>query len=211
MCIICIKEKGIQFPSVETVRTMCENNNDGFSLVVSNPLGKPSIYKTLNQSKFIELYRKVLRDYDYRDTSMFIHTRIATHGTLKISNCHGWKSDGLIFAHNGILSVKNRNDMTDSETYFRDIFIPAYRLGGWQYGLLTIQAIIGTSKFVFMDDNGTIHHFGDYIQDLGGLLFSNTSYKSIRWAYPTYRTHSWYQPQTGSCLYDDREEDIDLI
>lgn len=176
MCIICIKNRGVNFPSVERVQAMCDNNDDGFSIVVSDGVNKPTINKTLNKDRFLTIYKKVLRDYDPETTTMFIHARIKTHGTQRIENCHGWKERGVIFAHNGILSVKNRNDMTDSETYFRDIFSPAYAVGGWDMAERTINAVIGTSKFVFMEDNGDIKHYGNYIKDDNGLLYSNTSY-----------------------------------
>lgn len=176
MCVICIKKKGIKFPSEKIVKTMCENNPHGFSLVVSNGSTKPWIYKTLKMDTFMDVYRQVLRTYDYKSSSMFIHTRIKTHGSERIENCHGWKENHLIFAHNGILSIDNRGDLTDSETFFRDIFSPAYRLGGWRMGERTINACIGASKFVFMDDSGDIKHFGQYIED-EGLLYSNTSYQ----------------------------------
>lgn len=176
MCVICIKKKGVRFPSVKEVKAMCDNNPDGFSLIVQHGRQKPSIYKSLDENKFIKFYKKVINDWDYRDTSLFIHARIKTHGTMRIENCHGWKENGLIFAHNGILSITNRDDLTDSETYFRDIFSPAYKIGGWDMGEKTINAIIGSSKFVFMDDSGEIHHYGNYIED-DGLLFSNTSYQ----------------------------------
>ena len=181
MCIICIKKKGIQFPSVECVQTMCDNNRDGFSMVLSN--GKKAfIKKTMSKSEFIDLYKKVINHYDYRETSLFIHARIKTHGSNRIENCHGWRENGLIFAHNGILSIQNRGDLTDSETFFRDIFSPLYKIGGWKSGKKAIDAIIGTSKFVFMDDKGNINHFGNYIEE-DGLLFSNTTYK--RYEMPT--------------------------
>jgi hypothetical protein len=83
-----------------------------------------------------------------------------------------------VFAHNGILSIENRGDLTDSETFFRDIFIPAYRCGGWKMAERTVDAIIGTSKFVFIDKNGDIKHYGNYVED-NGLLYSNTTY--IEW------------------------------
>lgn len=182
MCIICIKKAGVLFPTVETVKTMCENNSHGFSLVISGKKGAPQVYKSLNMGKFIKLYQKLSAAYDYRTSTMYIHARIKTHGTQRIENCHGWKAEGLVFAHNGILSISNRDDLTDSETYFRDIFIPAYKMGGWKAGERTIDAIIGTSKFVFMDKKGEIHHYGQYIEE-DGLLFSNDSYIPWRQRY----------------------------
>ena len=176
MCIICIKNRGVNFPTVERVQAMCDNNSDGFSIVISDGVNKPKINKTLNKERFLTIYRKVLREYDPETTTMFIHARIKTHGTQRIENCHGWKEHGVIFAHNGILSVKNRDDMTDSETYFRDIFSTAFAVGGWDMAERTINAVIGTSKFVFMEDNGDIKHYGCYIKDDNGVLYSNSSY-----------------------------------
>lgn len=197
MCIICIKKKGIKFPSIQSVKNMCKQNPDGFSMVVQSGCRKPEIYKTLNEGKFIKRYKDIAQNYDPSCTSLYIHARIKTHGTMRIENCHGWKENGLIFAHNGILSIANRDDLTDSETFFRDIFIPAYELGGWKLGEKTINAIIGTSKFVFMDDNGEIKHYGNYIED-DGLLYSNTSYLQRR-----YEAYGWdgYLPYKGSGYY----------
>lgn len=203
MCVICIKKKGVRFPSMEEVRTMCDSNPDGFSLIVQHGRTKPIIYKSLNKNKFIQAYKNILKDLDERDSSMFIHARIKTHGTTKIENCHGWKENGLIFAHNGILSIANRDDLTDSEVFFRDIFSPAYKIGGWKLGEKTINAIIGTSKFVFMEDNGEIHHYGNYI-DEDGLLFSNTSYKPIRYQWRGY--DSWGLKKTQSRFSDWNED-----
>lgn len=194
MCIICIKKRGIEFPSVKIVETMCENNPDGFSMVVSDG-SKAKRFRTMDKQLFIERYRIVLKTYDYRKTSMFIHARIKTHGSNRRENCHGWRENGLIFAHNGILSIANRGDLTDSETFFRDIFSPAYRVGGWKRGEKAIEAIIGTSKFVFMNDNGDIKHYGHYIED-GGLLYSNSTYIHYD-RYPRFtppiRYKSWWE------------------
>ena len=115
MCIISIKKRGVKFQSTETIKAMCDNNPDGFSMVYQIGSCKPEIYKTLNKEKFLNQYKKITTMYDADDVSMFIHARIKTHGTKRIENCHGWKADGLIFAHNGMLPIDNRGDMTDSE------------------------------------------------------------------------------------------------
>jgi hypothetical protein len=115
--------------------------------------------------------------------ALFIHARIKTHGTQKLENCHGWIEDkiGLAFAHNGILSIKNRDDMTDSETFFRDIFAPVFEVGGWDADERAIKACIGTSKFCFMDMYGNLIHYGNYIKGEDGILYSNDSYKKRTW------------------------------
>lgn len=211
MCIISIKKKGIKFQSEKIVKTMCKNNSHGFSMVVSVDGKKPRIFKTLDMTAFLQAYRTMVRSNDYRKTSVFIHARIKTHGTQRIENCHGWRSDGLVFAHNGILSIENRNDMTDSETFFRDIFAPIYRLGGWKMAEKAINAVIGTSKFVFMDEDGEVRHYGKYIE-ADGVLYSNDSYTEREWCYPTagrwggtWNTNGYY-PKTKSSAFDWNED-----
>lgn len=183
MCIIAIKPREVGYPSYKRVKNMCENNSDGFA-IVWHVMGEPvRNYRTLNEKKFLKKYNEITSTYKAKDVSLFIHARIKTHGTQKLENCHGWIEDkiGLAFAHNGILSIKNRDDMTDSETFFRDIFAPVFELGGWDAGERAIKACIGTSKFCFMDMYGNLIHYGQYIKGDDGILYSNDSYLECTW------------------------------
>ena len=54
MCIIAIKQREVAYPSYKRVRTMCENNSDGFAivwLVKGEPVRN---YRTLNEKKFLK-------------------------------------------------------------------------------------------------------------------------------------------------------------
>ena len=181
MCIIAIKNRGVQFPSEETIKHMCENNPDGFAMVYNIRGDKTRVIRSLNSDDIFEAYKQLLK-HSYKKVAFFMHARIKTHGTININNCHGWYSDEckMHFAHNGILKITNRGDMTDSETFLRDIFTPAFLYRGWEGAKLAIDACIGTSKFVFMEDDGTIHHYGPYKED-DGMLYSNDSYKEQSW------------------------------
>ena len=203
MCIIAIKTREVAYPSYKRVKNMCENNNDGFA-IVWHVNGEPvRNYRTLNEKKFLKKYNEITSTYNAKDVSLFIHARIKTHGTQKLENCHGWIEDkiGLAFAHNGILSIKNRDDMTDSETFFRDIFAPAFELGGWSAGERAIKACIGTSKFCFMDMYGNLIHYGNYIKGDDGILYSNDSYMERTWN----RYGGYYG--IGSCNYGLKQSD----
>lgn len=183
MCIIAIKDAGVQFPAIDTVETMCDNNPDGFAVVWHKAGDKHSrVYRTMDRDKFLKRYKMIVRHHDYRTTSLYIHARIATHGSLRRENCHGFvdHTTRLCFAHNGILGIKNRGDLTDSETFFRDYFIPVYRHGGWFEAEKLIRDVIGYSKFVFMDGEGRLRKFGDYIKDDAGVLYSNHSFRNYR-------------------------------
>lgn len=184
MCIIAIKPREVNYPSYQRVKNMCDNNSDGFA-IVWHVVGQPvRNYRTLNEKKFLKKYNEITSSYKSKDVSLFIHARIKTHGTTKLENCHGWIEDkaGMAFAHNGILSIKNRDDMTDSETFFRDIFAPVFEIGGWDAAEKAIKACIGTSKFCFMDMYGNIIHYGNYIKGDDGILYSNDSYMERTWA-----------------------------
>lgn len=187
MCIIAIKKPGVAFPPIHTVETMCDNNPDGFALVWHSHREKHArVFRTMDRDKFLRQYKRVLQRNDYHDTALYIHARIATHGSLKITNCHGFldKKSHLCFAHNGILyNIPNRDDMTDSETFFRDHFLPTFRHGGWFEADRLIKDIIGYSKFVFMDNKGNIRHYGQYIQNYDGVLYSNSSFRSWKTQY----------------------------
>jgi hypothetical protein len=186
MCIIAIKDAGVQFPTIDTVETMCGNNPDGFAVVWHKAGDKHSrVYRTMNRESFLKRYKMIVRNYDYKTTSLYIHARIATHGSLKQSNCHGFVDHRtrLCFAHNGILGIKNRDDLTDSETFFRDYFIPVYRHGGWFEAEKLIKDTIGYSKFVFMDGDGRLRRFGNYIRDNAGVLYSNSSFRRHPYSY----------------------------
>ena len=199
MCIIAIKPREVAYPSYKRVKNMCENNSDGFAIVWHVKGEHVRNYRTLNEKKFLKKYNEITSTYKAKDVSLFIHARIKTHGTQKLENCHGWIEDkiGLAFAHNGILSIKNRDDMTDSETFFRDIFAPVFEIGGWDAGERAIKACIGTSKFCFMDMYGNLIHYGNYIKGDDGILYSNDSYLESTWT--KYEVGGYYGTGYRSC------------
>lgn len=208
MCIIAIKKANVNYPSFQRVKNMCENNNDGFAIVWKAKDEPVRNYRTLNEKKFLKKYKEITSTHKAKDVTMFIHARIKTHGTQRVENCHGWIEDkiGMAFAHNGILQIKNREDMTDSETFFRDIFAPVFEVGGWSAGELAIKAIIGTSKFCFMDMYGNISHYGQYITGDDGVLYSNTSYEENRWSYLT--KHNSMVRSYSYPRYDTRSNNV---
>lgn len=189
MCILILKPKGITFPPIEHIKNSAANNPDGFALAW-NEGGRVRVFKTLSESAFIEAYRDITSGLRASDTAMIIHARIATHGTIKIENCHAWHSFPgtdyeLAFAHNGILSTPPRDGMTDSETFLRDYFEPAFKRGGWLSASAIITRKIGASKFGFIDREGNIRKFGSFFYEKG-CYYSNGSYKYS--ARPVYYT-----------------------
>lgn len=201
MCIVVVSPKGEQFPSIENIQNCVDSNPDGFA-IAWNEDGEVKNYKTMGHRAIMKFYRKFIKTHDYMTTGMVFHARIATHGSLKITNCHCWISDGVAFAHNGVLSVKNRGDMTDSETFFQDIFLPIFRTHGWDSARLAIDACIGSSKFAFIDGAGDVYGFGDYKKS-DGNYYSNYSYISYRSKWTPKTTSPTTTRKTSGSALDD--------
>lgn len=113
------------------------------------------------------------------DENCIIHFRFATCGSVKDQNCHPFSQNGVSFAHNGCLPIRACNDMTDSETAFRRMLMPAIEKYGYGSKEMdrAVDKVIGGSRFAFMKD-GEIRTYGPFVR-LDGLLFSNLNF--MRW------------------------------
>lgn len=177
MCIIAIKPAGTPRPNNEMFKNMCRRNPDGFGMVTWDPKKGLEVKKTMSEEEYMKWVSEVSEE-----TPAIFHMRIATHGSVKKKNCHPFIADdrSWAFAHNGILSIQNEKDMTDSETFFRRIAMPMIKAGHTP-GNMTFDAmvatIIGSSKFAFINDKGKLFSYGNYIEK-DGLLFSNSSYET---------------------------------
>lgn len=180
MCIVAIKLGGVQRPTDTQLQEMCLRNHDGFGYVTYNGK-KLQVYKTMDSQDYIERVKQI------PDSQPVIyHCRIATHGSVQQKNCHPFlsKDKKWAFAHNGVLTIQNEGDMTDSETFFKRLALPLIKAGhkpndGGVFDRM-VACVIGSSKFAFMDNKGNIYHYGNYIED-GGVLYSNSSYKPMAW------------------------------
>lgn len=183
MCILVVKKKGVDYPSLEQVVNCCKANPHGFALSYTYK-GRMRTFRTMDVQSFLWQYQAIVSKYPSEDVAMILHARIATHGSINARNCHCFQGEGLSFAHNGILGIKNRDDLTDSETFFRDYFIPEYKKTHKFTDKVVniINNVIGTSKFAFLQPNGYIHYFGRFIEE-DGVLFSNSSYLPRRYFY----------------------------
>lgn len=152
-------------PSKDILSAVAKRNPDGLGFAT-----KTRCFKSMD----FETFYKELCKVDVNE-DVILHARYATHGSVKISNCHPFFNEetNTYFFHNGILSIHPREDMTDSETAFRDILVPVIK----QYGLNSkelaeaVENIIGASKFAMMQD-GNIRLFGRYTE-VDGILYSN--------------------------------------
>lgn len=188
MCVIIAKPAGVNVPSVDIIKAAMVANPDGFALAVAED-GKIKRFRTMDAEQMIKIYKAVAS----KNSPFVFHARIATAGSVSEKNCHGWHvngalSDSAVFFHNGCLSIKAREDMTDSETFLRDIYEPAAAIGE-EYGERAINAVIGTSKFAFLHASGRVRLYGHYI-DVKGVKYSNL-YFEARKSYKPERKYGW--------------------
>ena len=158
MCIIVVKCKGSDFAPKETIARCMETNPHGFSMAW-NQNGVVQTFKTMNPSEMMTRYEELVSTLDPIKTAMLFHARIATHGSKVVENTHCFtygEPAQLAFCHNGILrNIKAREDLTDSETFFRDLFIPAMEGCGMEFACTMSKALIGdtNNKFAFLESS----------------------------------------------------------
>ena len=201
MCIIAIKPAGAKRPTNKQLKTMCKANPDGFGYMTWTKEDGIIVKKTMVEKTYMKWVKNIPDEQP-----VVYHMRIATHGSVNKKNCHPFLSDDKNwgFAHNGVLGIHNEGDMTDSETFFKRLAIPLLKVGfkprdNGDFDAM-VSTIIGSSKFVFMDKNGKLYSYGNFIHD-GELYFSNCSYQEF-----DYR--SWI-PTLPTCGKTDKHVDED--
>ena len=92
-----------------------------------------------------------------------------------------------------MLNIESRGDLTDSETFLRDIYEPIALKSGHKKAVRAINAIIGTSKFAFIGDTGEIKLYGHYF-NIDGVMYSNLNH--VRHERPRHYSYiDWWNEQ----------------
>ena len=172
MCIIIVKPAGAKMPPKATLERCARLNPHGFGFAT-----KDKIYKTLSIEEFFKAIKKIRHD-----ETAILHFRYATHGSIKLENCHPFKNEetGVSFAHNGILNIVPIDDMTDSETAFRTRIVPIIKEHGFQSRqfIFANYRIIGGSRFAYIDSKGEYRLYGTFIHH-NGCWYSNRNFMPV--------------------------------
>jgi len=204
MCIIAAKNKGVSFPSIDTVENMWYNNSDGAGLMWREG-NKVCISKGyMNLKSFKRAISELEDRLDLTETPMVMHFRIGTHGGNIPSNTHPFpimesvsalqKLDfktNIGVAHNGIIPIDPRSkNISDTMEYIAAQLYPIKCIKPTFYKDKNCQKLIYNaiqSKMAFLNYDGKIYTIGDFITEEDGMIYSNTSYKPKtyyqRWDY----------------------------
>lgn len=220
MCVIAIAAKKRHMKRAEVLEAIRRNSAGFFGFTVHD--GRRRTIRTLDDKQFMEFFDSVDDDDVWA-----MHARIPSRGEKSLDNVHGWEEDGILFAHNMTLSVLD--DMmkrvnwtnTDSEFFFRKVFIPYFRgLGEDAYkdGKLhpdldnLVRHFCGSyNKLLFIMPDNRMLRYGEWIEerdrkegDEVAFYASNASYKVYEPKWPARKTVTGFGARS---MYDD--DDVD--
>lgn len=225
MCIIAAKASGVAMPDRKTIRRMWDMNPDGAGIMYVEK-GSVRIEKGFMKYKsFAKKLDQLESRLDLTNTPVVMHFRITTHGGTRPENCHPFpitdsigalkktqSSTDLGVAHNGIIPITPRKDISDTMEYIASQLAPLKRALPRFYenknAMLLIKNAIG-SKMAFLSKEGKIYTVGDFIED-EGILYSNYTYDA---SYGYYRNigkfsmyGGWDEDDWGTPPYDDEPD-----
>lgn len=205
MCIIITKEKNAAPLPEEIFDIIWTNNPDGGGILYHD--GKKAVLKKgmMKRDEFLTAAKAVNK----KGISYIMHTRIATHGSVKPENTHPFISKHLGFAHNGTFNIIPFPDKTDSETFFAAT-IADKKFKWCENNKLLLDMATNGCRCAIMDlESGKIMHLCEEDWKLDkkykGYKFSNTGYIAA--------TRYLYSSKTGTSYcgggYNDRSYNWD--
>jgi predicted glutamine amidotransferase len=163
MCVIIVKKQGVGLPARSVLERAARYNPHGFGFCT-----KDRLFKTLDFEHFMKEIKKVSK-YE----NCIVHFRFATTGSVTTDNCHPFGRGNVFFAHNGVLHLETKNDMTDSKTFFEQTLYPAicrYGIGSKEVSDI-MKPVSLHSRFALIQGE-TLKTFGGFMR-YKGCYYSN--------------------------------------
>lgn len=200
MCIIIIKEAGVDMPSNEILENCFDSNPDGAGYMFARA-GQVHIRKGF--MRINELQRALAKEKFTALDTVIIHFRITTSGGTKKENCHPFPLSGNEkeicnlrisaahgMAHNGIIGQGTKN-LSDTMLFVRDIashktFLKG--IFGQEKNIIDfIEYYTMGSRLVFLNGAGELVLFGTWLpDDKSGLIFSNGTFERTKYDWEDY-------------------------
>ena len=195
MCIICVSPARTRQPSISQIKIMFMNNPHGAGYMFARE-GRVHIHKGfMDIDSFLSA---VKAEHFTAKDSVVYHFRISTQAGVNPEMTHPFPLSNRLpimkaldvecpcgVAHNGIIRLTS--DTSQREYSDTALFITRY-MAQMVHGLddlkdaqllNRIERLAG-SKLAIMDGSGYIATIGHFINERG-LLFSNDSYRELRW------------------------------
>lgn len=227
MCIICIKPAGVDMPDKATRARLWRRNPDGAGLMYPYK-GSVAIEKGFMTLNALEKRIAYLSErMDLTSTTVIMHFRITTHGGTCPQNTHPFPCTSNVrnlrathtrtnlgIAHNGIIPISTRPNISDTMEYIADVLAPLPKgFNRNKRELKRIENEINGSRMVFLDPTGRFTKVGHWYTGEDGCLYSNAGFEAPKIYEPrTYTaTPYWYrtvfEDKPWSCEDDGNEDE----
>ena len=140
MCIIAAKPAGVKMPARNVIENMWMHNSDGAGIMYTNKGGVRIEKGFMTYDAFAKHLDELSKKIDLDKISVVMHFRITTHGGTKPENCHPFPvtdSIGMLkkltcdtrlgVAHNGVIDITPRKDISDTMEYIASQLAPLYK------------------------------------------------------------------------------------
>ena len=200
MCVICIKEKGVEMPTKADIAAMWARNPDGAGYMFA----RGEAVEIRKGFAKLEDFQKAIEAENFGPAdSVVLHFRISTQAGKRAAMTHPFPlsteladmealtcSTQVGVAHNGIIDrTADAQALRFSDTALfvtkylshlvkaeADLYDPAL--------LEAVEALAPYNRFAFLLGNGDVATVGDF-QKVGGLLYSNLLHN------PAYAWENW--------------------
>lgn len=194
MCVICIKEKGLELPDKNILARCFEYNRDGAGIMYDMN-GWVRIEKGF--MSFNDLWKRICELDEViglRNHAVVMHFRYATSGSKDPGNCHPYpisdKTERLrktvtkcrhaAFCHNGVIPEYSfpNSALNDTQHFSKRVLSKLSRVDKNFFHREETRDFLHTlcrSKLCFLDSSGQIYTVGEFKQ-LGACKFSNLNF-----------------------------------
>ena len=218
MCLIMFS-KNINNIQKEWYKNSKESNQDGLGVMFPQD-GRLVVRKAINDKYQDTLFNAVKKKVK-KGVPVAFHQRYGTSGNKDITNVHPFKllsidegdSIDLYMMHNGIISIKEVDNLCDTATYCEYVLKPLLKKDNdlWhkhEFKVL-MDLSIGNSKLLFMDNNGNVEIVGEDRGEWKDKVWLSTpSYiEKSSWYSVKDLTYPSYYHGGGYGKYDDDDYD----
>ncbi|MFE3001372.1 class II glutamine amidotransferase [Nocardia sp. NPDC059246] len=187
MCLLTFLPAGIA-PDLDALRTGAAINDEGhgFAVVAGD---RVVVGRGLDVEQVIGEFAHVRAEH--LDGPALFHSRLATHGTVSLDNCHPFRLGGdprTVLAHNGTLPRRVRPGPYDPRSDTRiaaETYLPSMPFGSLdtRHGRAGLEAWLGKSKLVILTVSPTFAERAYILnEDAGiwksGIWYSNSGFRA---------------------------------
>lgn len=182
MCLLVVCPPGAVMPD-EHIDNAWTWNPDGGGFAHVGKAGKIRPFRTMQKKAFVHAYHASTRLYP--ESPFLVHFRLGTSGVRDLTNVHPFSvgdENNCYMAHNGVLNVKTRDTLSDTQVFARDWLtqMPADWLDN-DVLVTLVEEFIGSDKMAFLRFREGRPWYDILNERLGeweeGIWYSNDTYE----------------------------------